>query len=72
MYLVGIGLAHADVQEIERRKYGTEEEKDALVPQLRNVSRQEYLKKREEQKLQALEDELIDEENLFACGSPSS
>ena len=37
------------------------------MPQLRNVSRQEYLKKREEQKLQALEDELIDEEQLFAC-----
>lgn len=56
-----------DAQEIQRRKFETEEEKEALVPQLRNVSRQEYLKKREEQKLQALEDELVDEENLFAC-----
>lgn len=42
------------------------------MPQLRNISRQEYLKKREEQKLQALEDELADEEQLFACGPPSS
>lgn len=56
-------------QEIERRKYKTEEEKDALVPMLRDVSRQEYLKKREEQKLQELEDALKDEEFLFAVCS---
>ena len=55
------------MQEIQRRKYETDEEKAALVPQLRNVSRQEYLKKREGQKLQALDDELRDEEYLFAC-----
>jgi len=36
------------------------------VPQLREVSRQEYLKKREEQKIAELEDALRDEELLFA------
>ena len=37
------------------------------MPQLREVSRQEYLKKREEQKIAELEDALRDEELLFAC-----
>ena len=53
-------------QDLKRRKYGTEEEKEELVPQLREVSRQEYLKKREEQKIAELEDALRDEELLFA------
>jgi pre-mRNA-splicing factor ATP-dependent RNA helicase DHX16 len=34
----------------------------ALVPMLRDVSRQEYLKKREDAKLQELKDELEDAE----------
>ena len=54
------------VQEMERRKYETEEEKVALVPELRGVSRQEYLKKREAQKLAEMKDALEDEERLFA------
>ena len=52
-------------QDLKRRKYETEEEKEELVPQLREVSRQEYLKKREEQKVAELEDKLRDEELLF-------
>eukprot|EP00879_Flechtneria_rotunda_P010545 GHRR01011025.1.p1 GENE.GHRR01011025.1~~GHRR01011025.1.p1 ORF type:complete len:1017 (+),score=386.99 GHRR01011025.1:232-3282(+) len=46
---------------------GGDPEADAanLVPILRDVSRQEYLKKREEAKLQALKDELEDEKYLF-------
>lgn len=56
-------------QEIERRKYNNEEEKEALVPVLRDISRQEYLKKREEKKLQELEDAIKDEEFLFAVSS---
>jgi pre-mRNA-splicing factor ATP-dependent RNA helicase DHX16 len=59
------------LQEIERRKYRNDEEKEALVPMLRDISRQEYLKKREEQKLQELEDALKDEEYLFAVCCPS-
>jgi hypothetical protein len=55
-------------QEIERRKYDTEEEKIALIPELRGVSRQEYLKKREEQKLAELKEALEDEERLFEVG----
>jgi pre-mRNA-splicing factor ATP-dependent RNA helicase DHX16 len=35
------------------------------VPMLREVSRQEYLKKREEKKIQELEDELLDAKYLF-------
>ncbi|KAI8467813.1 MAG: P-loop containing nucleoside triphosphate hydrolase protein [Monoraphidium minutum] len=42
------------------------EERAALVPTLRDVSRQEYLAKREADKLAALEDEIRDEEFLFA------
>lgn len=40
----------------------------ALVPVLRDVSRQEYLARREADKLAALEDEIRDEEFLFAGG----
>ena len=51
---------------MERRKYDTEAERDTLVPVLRDVSRQEYLKKREEGKLEELRQALEDEEALFA------
>ena len=54
------------LQEMERRKYETEEEKKSLIPELRGISREEYLKKREEQKLAEMKDALEDEERLFA------
>lgn len=44
------------------------EDRASLVPLLRDVSRQEYLAKREADKLAALEDEIRDEEFLFAGG----
>jgi hypothetical protein len=44
----------------------TAEGRAELVPMLRDVSRQEYLAKREADKLAALEDEIRDEEFLFA------
>ncbi|KIZ00349.1 Pre-mRNA-splicing factor ATP-dependent RNA helicase-like protein cdc28 [Monoraphidium neglectum] len=52
----------------ERRRAAglAEEDRAALVPMLRDVSRQEYLAKREADKLAALEDEIRDEEFLFA------
>jgi hypothetical protein len=56
-------------QEIERRKYETEEQKEALIPELRGISRQEYLKKREDKKLQELKDELEDEMLLFGVST---
>ncbi|KAK9845793.1 hypothetical protein WJX81_002540 [Elliptochloris bilobata] len=59
-------LSKEEVAEMERRKYDTEAEREALVPALRDVSRQEYLKKREEGKLQELRQALEDEEALFA------
>lgn len=46
-------------------RYETEEERQELVPMLRDVSRQEYLRKREEAKLKELEDELQDAKYLF-------
>lgn len=61
-----ISLACGRAQEMERRKYDTEAERDTLVPVLRDVSRQEYLKKREEGKLEELRQALEDEEALFA------
>ena len=51
---------------MERRRYDTEEQRESMVPTLRDVSRQEYLKKREASKLAELEDALRDEEALFA------
>ena len=53
------------VQELARRSFQTEEEREAKLPGIRDVSRQEYLKKREEQKLQELKDAIQDEELLF-------
>lgn len=55
------------LQDAKRRKYETEEEKDQLLPKLRDFSRQEYLKKREDVKLQELEDSIRDEEMMFGC-----
>ena len=51
---------------MERRKYATEEEKQSKLPGIRDYSRQAYLKKREEQKLEELRDYLEDEKALFA------
>jgi hypothetical protein len=50
---------------MERRKYETEEEKQAKLPGIRDYSRQAYLKKREEQKLEELKDAIEDEKALF-------
>lgn len=58
-------------QEMERRRYDTEEQREAMMPELRDVSRQMYLQKREAQKLVELEQELRDEELLFAVSSMS-
>ncbi|KAK9798519.1 hypothetical protein WJX73_006705 [Symbiochloris irregularis] len=58
-------LSKEEVQEMEKRKYETEEQRDGMVPELRVVSRQMYLAKREAQKLADLKQELEDEEALF-------
>ncbi len=70
MYLV-ISSQCMLLQEMERRNYETEEEKRTLIPELRGISREEYLKKREEQKLAEMKDALEDEERLFAVGPTS-
>eukprot|EP00775_Hariotina_reticulata_P008556 gene8556-8738_t len=44
---------------------GGEADRSDLIPMLRDVSRQEYLKKREDAKLQELKDELEDAKYLF-------
>lgn len=56
-------LSKAQRVEAERRAKGEAEQE--LVPSLRDVSRQEYLAKREAQKLAELRDELLDAEMLF-------
>ena len=52
-------------QRMERRKYETEEEKQAKLPGIRDYSRQAYLQKREAQKLDELRDAIEDEKALF-------
>lgn len=47
------------------KKEQREQDDEELIPRLREVSRQEYLKKRERQKLEDLREAIEDEENLF-------
>lgn len=59
-------VGKAELIEIERRKQAEEQEdKQQVVDDLRKVSRQEYLKKREEAKLEELREALEDEKYLF-------
>ena len=61
-------LTEEEKMEEERRAKrtgATADERDALVPDLRKVSREEYLKKREAQKLEELKDSIEDEKYLF-------
>jgi pre-mRNA-splicing factor ATP-dependent RNA helicase DHX16 len=59
-------LTKEEIMEEERRGvHKTAEERDALMPDLRKVSREEYLKKREAQKLDELKDMIEDEKFLF-------
>lgn len=51
---------------MERRQYKTEEEKQSKLPGIRDYSRQAYLKKRQDQKLDELKDYIEDEKALFA------
>ncbi|KAM7383050.1 hypothetical protein PAMP_002737 [Pampus punctatissimus] len=53
-------------EEAQKRLKMAEDDQKNLLPELRKHSRWEYLKKREEEKLEDLEAEIIDEEYLFA------
>ena len=53
------------MEEERRGKHASAEERDALLPDLRKVSREEYLKKREASKLDELKDMIEDEKYLF-------
>ncbi|GLC34308.1 hypothetical protein PLESTM_000181000 [Pleodorina starrii] len=53
-------------EEMRKRYEAAEEDRESLMPTLREVSRQEYLRKREDKKIQELEDELEDAKYLFA------
>ena len=57
----------ADAQDPRKVMYENmnEDEKQSLVPDLRKKSRRDYLKKREKDQLEALEDDIRDEEYLF-------
>uniref|UniRef100_A0A673SQV8 RNA helicase n=1 Tax=Suricata suricatta TaxID=37032 RepID=A0A673SQV8_SURSU len=52
-------------EEAQKRLKVAEEDRKAMVPELRKKSRREYLAKREREKLEDLEAELADEEFLF-------
>ena len=63
--LVGKSKQDAAAEREAAIKRQLEEEDRDIVPRLRQVSRREYLKKREPQKLQELEDSIRDESFLF-------
>ncbi len=53
-------------EEAARRLKLEEEDRKAIVPRLREVSRREYLKKREDDKVDELEADIKDDEYIFA------
>uniref|UniRef100_A0A3B3WQZ8 RNA helicase n=1 Tax=Poecilia mexicana TaxID=48701 RepID=A0A3B3WQZ8_9TELE len=53
-------------EEAQKRLKMAEDDQKNMLPELRKRSRWEYLKKREEEKLEDLEAEIIDEEYLFS------
>lgn len=59
-------LTKEEQEEQSRRKYDTLDERKEVVPKLRKYSRQEYLAKREDQKIQELKDMIEDEQFLFS------
>ncbi|XP_060073522.1 pre-mRNA-splicing factor ATP-dependent RNA helicase DHX16-like [Ylistrum balloti] len=54
------------MEEAKRRLEMEAEDKKKLIPEIREKSRQEYLKKRGTQKLEDLEADILDEEYLFS------
>ncbi|CAN9501670.1 unnamed protein product [Ophioblennius macclurei] len=53
-------------EEAQKRLKMAEDDQKNMLPELRKRSRWEYLKKREEEKLEDLEAEIVDEEYLFS------
>ncbi|XP_067386232.1 pre-mRNA-splicing factor ATP-dependent RNA helicase DHX16 isoform X1 [Emydura macquarii macquarii] len=53
-------------EEAQKRLKMAEEDKKTMIPELRKKSRREYLAKRERDKLEDLEAEIVDEEHLFS------
>ncbi|AWP15110.1 putative pre-mRNA-splicing factor ATP-dependent RNA helicase DHX16 [Scophthalmus maximus] len=53
-------------EEAQKRLKMAEDDQNKMLPELRKHSRREYLKKREEEKLEDLEAEIIDDEYLFS------
>ena len=52
-------------EEAKKRLQMESEDRKRIIPEIRKKSRQQYLKKRQDDKLQDLEAELEDEEYLF-------
>uniref|UniRef100_A0A4W3GF87 Activating signal cointegrator 1 complex subunit 3 n=1 Tax=Callorhinchus milii TaxID=7868 RepID=A0A4W3GF87_CALMI len=59
-------------EEAQKRLKMGEEDKRALVPELRKVSRRQYLAKREEEKMEDLAAEILDDEKLFPMAELTS
>lgn len=59
-------IPKAELEELERRRKAEEaDDRKGMVKTMRDISRQEYLKKREEGKLEELKEALEDEKYLF-------
>lgn len=59
-------IPKAELEELERRRAAEEaDDRKGMVKTMREISRQEYLKKREEAKLEELKEALEDEKYLF-------
>ncbi|PSC75579.1 pre-mRNA-splicing factor ATP-dependent RNA helicase DHX16 [Micractinium conductrix] len=59
-------IPKAELEELERRRAAEEaDDRKGMVQTMRDISRQEYLKKREEAKLEELKEALEDEKYLF-------
>ncbi|XP_060800257.1 pre-mRNA-splicing factor ATP-dependent RNA helicase DHX16 [Neoarius graeffei] len=56
-------------EEAQKRLKMAEEDQKKMLPELRKCSRREYLAKREQEKLEDLEAEIVDEEYLFSGDS---
>ncbi|XP_043533810.1 pre-mRNA-splicing factor ATP-dependent RNA helicase DHX16 [Chiloscyllium plagiosum] len=59
-------------EEAQKRLKMGEEDRRAMIPELRKRSRRDYLGKREQEKLEDLEAEIVDDEYLFSATDLSS
>ena len=64
-WIYGLGTSQA-YEEARKRLEMAEQDRRKMIPELRKGSRREYLKKREVDKLEELEADIMDDEYLFS------